>query len=85
MRNFFKDKNGVLLTSNLREEFCNELKELGFCDKDYRKVYTFDYVMKKCREYEICDFKKVNANKKDCQSNSELEYRKKYLKIDCLL
>ena len=45
LRDFFKNKNGVLLTSDLREEYY----------------------------------------KKDCQNNPELEYRKKYLKIDCLL
>lgn len=81
LRDFFKNKNGVLLTSNLREEFCNELKELGLCDKDYRKTFTFDYVMKRCREYEICDFKGTRASKKDCQDNPDLEYRKQYQKI----
>lgn len=81
LRNFFKDKNGVLLTSNLREEYCEELKELGFCDKQYKKDYTFDYVVKRCREYEICDFKGTRASKKDCQDNPDLEYRKQYQKI----
>lgn len=78
---FFKDKDGILLTNNLREKFCNELKELGFCDKNYRKTFTFDYIIKRCREYEICEFRTASANKKDCKNNPELEYRKKYLRI----
>ena len=84
LTDFFKDKDGILLTNNLREEFCNELKELGLYDKDYRKTFTFDYIIKRCREYGICEFKTAKANKKDCELNNEIEYRKKYLKIKLL-
>ena len=78
---FFKDKDGVLLTERLKEEWLEELKELGLSDKADRKGYTFDFIIKYCRENNICEFRKTNANKKDCQANQEIEYRKKYLRV----
>lgn len=78
---FFKDKDGVLLTERLKEEWLAELKEMGLSDKADRKGYTFDFIIKYCRENNICEFKKVKANKKDCEKNNNLIYRKTYLKI----
>ena len=78
---FFKDKDGVLLTEQLKEEWLEELKELGLSDKADRKGYTFDFIIKYCRENNICEFKKVKANKKDCEKNNNLIYRKTYLRI----
>ena len=78
---FFKDKDGVLLTEQLKEEWLAELKEMGLSDKADRKGYTFDFIIKYCRENNICEFKKVKANKKDCEKNNNLIYRKTYLKI----
>lgn len=81
LTDFFKDKDGILLTNQLKEKWLNELKELGLSDKADRKSYTFDFVIKYCRENSICEFQKASANKKDCELNNEIEYRKKYLRI----
>lgn len=78
---FFKDKDGVLLTDSLKKEWLDELKELGLRDRSGKKDYSFDFIIKSCRELNICDFKKTKANKKDCNLNSEIQYRKNYLKI----
>ena len=47
---FFKDKDGVLLTEQLKEEWTNELKELGVSNKKGEKNFTFDYIKKSCKE-----------------------------------
>ena len=38
-------------------------------------------IKKYCEELNICSFIKAKANKKDCQANSKIEYRKNYLRI----
>ena len=37
--------------------------------------------MKLCRQYSVCDFKEIKANKKDIEYNKNLVYRKEYLQI----
>ena len=81
---FFKDKDGVLLTEQLKEEWTNELKELGVSNKKGEKNFTFDYIKKSCKELGICDFKRKVAGKKDCKDNSTLVYKKEYLQIKLL-
>ena len=81
LTDFFKDKDGVLLTEQLKEEWTNELKELGLSNKKGEKNFTFDYIKKSCEELKICEFKRVKANKKDCEVDSNLKYRKEYLKV----
>lgn len=81
---FFRDKNGVLLTGNLKEEYCRELKEKGLCNKKYEKDYSFDFVIRKCKEYQICNFKRKKASKKECEKNAALIYRKEYQQISFL-
>lgn len=82
LTNFFKDKMNTLLTVNLKEKYLKELKEIGLCDKQRRKDFAFTSVIKWCEELEVCRFKeKSNSNKKDCQLNPEIQYRKKYTRI----
>ena len=40
------------------------------------KIYNFLY-----KEFNICSFTEANANKKDCELNAEIQYRKKYLRV----
>ena len=40
------------------------------------KIYNFLY-----KEFNICSFTEANANKKDCELNTEIQYRKKYLRV----
>lgn len=81
---FFKDKDGVLLTVQLKEEWTNKLKELGLSNKKGEKNFTFDYIKKLCKELNICEFKRKVAGKKDCKNNSTLIYKKEYLQIKLL-
>lgn len=81
---FFKDKDGVLLTAQLKEEWTSELKELGLSNKKGEKNFTFDYIKKLCKELNICEFKRKVAGKKDCKNNSALIYKKEYLQIKLL-
>ena len=78
---FFKDKDGVLLTAQMKEEWLKELKELGLRNKDNETRFTFTTIKKYCEELNICSFTEANANKKDCELNAEIQYRKKYLRV----
>ena len=81
LTDFFKDKDGTLLNKEMKEKYTQELKERGLSDKANRKGFTFTAVRKYCEELNICSFIKAKANKKDCQANSKIEYRKNYLRI----
>lgn len=83
--NFFSNKNGILLTERIKEEWTEELKEKGLTDSSQKKDFTFEFVKKFAREKSICDFVKVSANKKDAAANPEIEYRKKYLRVNFLM
>ena len=78
---FFRDKDGVLLTARMKEEWLKELKELGLRNKDNETRFTFTTIKKYCEELNICSFTEANANKKDCELNAEIQYRKKYLRV----
>ena len=78
---FFKDKDGVLLTARMKEEWLKELKDLGLRNKDNETRFTFTAIKKYCEELNICSFVETNANKKDCELNDEIQYRKKYLRV----
>ena len=78
---FFKDKDGVLLTAQMKEEWLKELKDLGLRNKDNETRFTFTAIKKYCEELNICSFVEANANKKDCELNAEIQYRKKYLRV----
>lgn len=73
-----------MLTEQLKQQWLEELKELGLSNKKGEKSFTFDFVKKSCEELNICNFKKIKANKKDCKENNNLIYRKEYLKITLL-
>lgn len=81
LTDFFKDKDGLLLNREMKERYTQELKERGLSDKANRKGFTFTTVKKYCEELNICSFIEAKANKKDCQTNSKIEYRKNYLRI----
>lgn len=79
LRNFFNNKMGFLLTATLKEQWLKELKEQGLTSDGNGTRFTFTSVVKWCEEYKICKFKeKSSANKKDCEMNPEIQYRKKY-------
>lgn len=79
LKEFFKDKDGIILTKELKDNYTQELKELGLRGKDWETHFTFVAVKKYCEELGICEFKKKKAGKKDCKNNPELEYHKDYL------
>ena len=81
---FFSDKNGVLLTEQIKGAMVTELIKRGLTNGKQNTDFTFDYVKKKCREYNVCDFIKASANKKDAANNPDIIYRNKYLKIKLL-
>ena len=43
--------------------------------------FYFTTIKKYCEELNICSFTEANANKKDCELNTEIQYRKKYLRV----
>lgn len=83
--NFFKDKNGILITDKMKEEWTKELCELGLRNKKEEKNFTFQYVMKIAKELKICNFTRTTASKKDCENNSDIKYRKVYYKVNFIL
>lgn len=78
---FFRNKNGELLTETKKEKWLKELKELGLTDRKQEKNYTFDFILKYCRENKIVKFIRHKATKKEVLKNPELVYRKEYLQI----
>lgn len=83
--NFFKDKNGILITDKMKEEWTKELCELGLRNKKEKKDFTFQYVMKIAKELKICNFTRTTASKKDHENNSDIKYRKVYYKVNFIL
>ena len=56
IRDYFEGKEGVVLTVNRKEKIVADLREKGLANEEYKKDYSFPYVMKLCREYKVCDF-----------------------------
>ena len=83
--NFFKDKDGVLVTDILKEKWVEELRGKGLRNKKEEKDFTFQYVMKIAKELNICTFTRTTASKKDCKNNSDVKYRKVYYKVNFIL
>lgn len=81
IENFFAGREGEILTEEKKKDFIEQLKTLGLSNEKYEKDFSFPYVMKLCRQYSVCDFKEIKANKKDIKNNENLVYRKKYMKI----
>lgn len=84
LQNYFSNKDGVLLTETVKGNMLTELVTMGLTNSKQEKDFTFDYVVKVCKEYQVCDFVEVKANKKDVLNNPEIVYRKKYRKIKLL-
>lgn len=78
---FFRNKNGELLTESKKKKWLEELKERGLTNVKQEKNYTFNFVIKFCRENNICNFISKNASKQDAEKDSEIKYRKKYLQV----
>ena len=81
LTDFFKDKDGILLTAQMKEEWAKELKELGLRSKEGKARFTFTTVKNYCEELNVCSFIEAKANKKDCKLNPEIQYRKNYLRV----
>lgn len=84
LANFFRDKNNVLLTEELKVYYLTELKSLGLTDDKQNRDFSFKYIIQKCKQFQICNFKRHKASKKDIEINSDLVYRKEYLQIQLL-
>ena len=65
----------------MKEEWKKELKDLRKKNKDNVPCFTLKKKKKYCEELNICSFVEANANKKDCELNAEIQYRKKYLRV----
>ena len=81
IENFFAGREGEILTEEKKKDYIEQLKTLGLSNEKYEKDFSFPYIMKLCRQYSVCDFKEIKANKKDIEDNKNLVYRKKYMKI----
>lgn len=57
------------------------MKERGLTNVKQEKNYTFNFVVKFCRENNICNFISKNASKQDAEKDNEIKYRKKYLQV----
>ena len=62
-----------MLTVNRKEKVIEELREKGLVNEEYKKDYSFPYVMKLCREYKVCDFKTITIGKKHIKNDEELK------------
>ena len=80
--NFFKDKNGILITDKMKEEWVEELRERGLRNKNEKKEFSFPYIMKIAKELNVCTFTRTTASKKICAQNSNLELGKKYYRVN---
>ena len=66
----------------MKEQFVRELKEKGLTDEKQSKNFSFEMVIQLCDKYNLYNFKKIKATKKDIKKNPKLLYRKTYLKIE---
>lgn len=73
IRDYFAEKEGVVLTVNRKEKVIEELREKGLVNEKFEKDYGFPYIMKLCREYKVCDFKTITIGKKHIKNDKELE------------
>lgn len=81
LTNFMSDKDGVVLTDEMKKSWTEELKNIGLTNEKEEKDFTFSYIMKLCKEFQICDFKRHKASKQDIKNNPDLSYRKEYVQI----
>ena len=83
IREYFTGKEGAVLTVSRKEKIVEELRKKGLVNEEYKKDYSFPYIMKLCRQYKICDFKTITIGKKHIKNDIELEndYKKRALLI----
>ena len=72
IRDYFEGKEGLVLTVKRKEKIVADLREKGLVNEQYKKDYSFPYVMKLCREYKVCDFKTIKVGKKHIKNDEEL-------------
>lgn len=72
LKEFFKDKEGIVFNRYLKEKATKKLKEMGMVNKKYEKDFTFDYVMRACKEHKICNFIRAKVGKKHLFQNPHL-------------
>lgn len=72
LKEFFKDKEGIVFNRYLKEEATKKLKEMGMVNKRYEKDFAFDYVMRACKEHKICNFIRARVRKKHLFQNPHL-------------
>lgn len=83
IRDYFEGKEGLVLTVKRKERVVEDLREKGLVNEEYKKDYSFPYIMKLCREYNVCDFKTITIGKKHIKNDEELskDYKKRALMI----
>ena len=73
LEEFFEGKDGMVLNAQLKQEVVEELKKKGLVNKKYENDFTFTYVVRQCREYQICNFIQSQVRKKHLQQNNNLK------------
>lgn len=73
LKEFFEGKDGMVLNAQLKQEVVDELKKKGLVNKKYENDFTFTYVVRQCREYQICNFIQSQVRKKHLQQNNNLK------------
>ena len=81
LADFFKDKIGLIITKEMKEQFVRELKEKGLQDEQYHTDFGFPYIMKVCKDYKICLFTSGKVGKKDYKKNPKLKVGQKCTRI----
>ena len=81
LEEFFKEKDGEIITEEKKQKWVEELKAKELTNDKQKRNFRFDTIIAYCKKYEICEFQRHKANKKDIEKNPELIYRKEYLQI----
>ena len=83
LEEFFEGKDGEIITEEKKQKWVEELKQKGLTDRRQAKDFAFELVKKYCKEYNICEFNKITANKKQAQEEG-VKYRQHYFVIKLL-
>lgn len=81
LEEFFEEKDGEIITEEKKQKWVEELKAKELTNDKQKRNFRFDTIITYCKKYEICEFQRHKANKKDIEKNPELIYRKEYLQI----
>lgn len=80
LKEFFKDKEGEILTKEKKKKWVQEIKDKGFTNSRQARAFSFDTIKNYCQKLHICFFKKIIANKKQTKEHN-LIYRNEYLMV----